>query len=370
MSSSESAIQQVELDVEDSVSPAKSQPPEHGYRRALMLGGIGVAALLGGALWFFSDRYVSTEDAYVKTDKVTVSAQVSGLITQVEVRENQPVHRNDVLFRLDDRSYRIALAKADASLLTVKTELESLKASLQEKRSALALAVTRRDFALRTLRRRQQLFQRRLGSEVDTDEAQYQLDVAEEQIRLSQQAVAQLMARLDGNPNLPTKQYAPYQIAQAARDAVALDLQNTAIRAPFDGVASQVPKPGQFISAGSPAMSVIATKNAWVEANFMETDLANVRPGQPVRIEIDAYPGSRFDGRVESISHATGAEFSVLPPQNASGNWVKITQRIPLRVAIVSDSSDVARNAPVLRAGMTAEVRIDTRPANSKSRLP
>lgn len=332
---------------------AESRSPR--LRRALLIAGPVVVAVISLFAWFGSGRYAGTEDAYVKADKVTVSAQVAGPIASVAVHENQHVRAGDELFRVDDRPYRIALAKANAQLLAVTADVNSLKASFKQKSEELELARTNRDFAEREFARQSQLAQQKLNSRSQLDEAKHKLDVARQQISVTEQEREQILSRLSGNPNLSANQHPNYLTAEANRDSAALDLERAVIRAPFTGIASKVPQPGQAVSVGSAVMSIIAADNIWVEANFMETDLANVRVGQAVTVTIDSYPDREWEGQVLSISQATGAEFSVLPPQNASGNWVKIVQRVPLRIAIKPGNDD-----PILRVGMTAKVEVDT----------
>jgi membrane fusion protein (multidrug efflux system) len=311
--------------------------------------------VVGLAIWLVSGRYVGTEDAYVKADKVTVSAEVSGPITKVVVKENQRVKAGDELFRIDDRPYRIALAKADAQLSAVVSDVNSLKASFRQKAEELQLARTNSEFAEREYQRQLELSKQKLNSRVQLDDAKHKLDIARRQIDVTEQERVQYLTRLNGNPDLAAADHPNYLEAKAVRDSAALDLERTTIRAPFTGIASKVPQLGQYINSGTPVMSVVGTDDIWIEANFMETDLANVRVGQTVDVSIDSYPGRKWHGQVQSISQATGAEFSVLPPQNASGNWVKIVQRIPLRIAIKPVADD-----PPLRVGMTATVDIDT----------
>jgi membrane fusion protein (multidrug efflux system) len=326
-------------------------------RRGLLLAGPLLAAVVGGWFWLTSGRYVSTEDAYVKADKVIISAEVAGTIAGVQVRENQPVQAGDELLRIDDRHYRIALARAEAELAAVSSTIDSIKASLRQKNEELALARTNAAFAEREFTRQSQLAARKLNSQVQLDEARHRLDVARQQISVVEQERAQYLSRLSGNPELPVMQHPDYLQARATRDAAALDLERTVVRAPFAGIASRVPQVGQYVAAGDAMMSVVAADQMWIEANFMETDLTHVHAGLPATVKIDSYPGHEWKGHVLSISQATGAEFSVLPPQNASGNWVKIVQRIPIRIAIDNRDDD-----PQLRLGMTATVEIDTQP--------
>lgn len=346
-----------------SLTDVKTTPPDteqrqtrrRHLRRTLLLGGPIVVIVAGTVLWLMSGRYVGTEDAYVKADKVTVSAETSGPITQVTARENQRVRAGEELFRIDDRPYRIALAKADAQMLAVVADISGMKASYQQKIEELQLARTNSAFAEREYQRQLELSKQHLNSRVQLDDAKHKLDIARQQISVTEQEQAQYLTRLNGNASLPATAHPNYLEAKAARDSAALDIERSVVHAPFDGVASKVPQLGQYINSGNAVMSVISTDDIWIEANFMETDLTNVHVGQSVQVEVDTYPGREWSGQVQSISQATGAEFSVLPPQNASGNWVKIVQRIPLRIAIKPEAND-----PPLRVGMTASVKIDT----------
>lgn len=336
-------------------------PERRRLRRTLFIAGPALVLVAGLVLYFGGGRYVSTEDAYVKANKVTVSAEVGGRIAAVAVRENQAVARGDELFHLDDRTFRIALQRAEAQLLTVRSDIEGLKAGYRQKEQQLQLAQSNAVYAEREYNRQAQLAQQRLTSQAKLDETQHSLDTARRQIAVIEQERAQLLSQLAGSASIDAEHHPQFAAAKASRDAAALDLERSVVRAPFAGITSRVPEVGQHVSAGAAVMSVIATDTIWVEANMLETDLAHLRVGQAATIRIDTYPQHRWQGQVQSISQATGAEFSVLPPQNASGNWVKIAQRIPVRISVSSGADD-----PPLRMGMTATVRVDT----GEHRLP
>jgi membrane fusion protein (multidrug efflux system) len=324
-------------------------------RRVLLLLGPLLVLLVGGYFYVTGGRYVDTDDAYVRADMVAVTAEVSGPIVEVDVRENQHVDPGQVLFRLDEQPFKIALAKAEASLRKAENDVRALKASYQQKQQELELAHKDVAFAEQEFQRQAKLAKRDFASEAKYDEAEHNLAVAHQHVAMTEQELHGLLADLAGNPDIPVDQHPTYLEAKAARDQAALDLKHAAVRAPFAGVASQKPDLGDYVSAGTPVMSIVADRDAWVEANFKETDLTHVRPGQPATVEVDTYPDHKWQATVESISQATGAQFSVLPAQNASGNWVKVVQRIPVRIALRTDPDD-----PPLRAGMSVTAEIDT----------
>nr|MBO2515599.1 hemolysin D [Gammaproteobacteria bacterium] len=320
----------------------------------LLLGPVLVLAV-GGYFYYTGGRYVATENAYVKADIAVISAEVSGPIVRVDVHENQRVAAGDVLFVIDDRPYRVALERADAQLRAVTALIESLRAQYRQRLEELELARADYEFAERELSRMVALAKDRLTSDEAVDRARHDLDSAALRIEIVQRGLEQLLAQLGGSLEGDITEQASYQAMKAARDAAALDLERTVVRAPFDGIASKVPVVGRYVAPGAAVMSVVANGRTWIEANYKETELTYVCSGQRVEIRIDTYPDRVWHGRVESISQATGAEFSVIPAQNATGNWVKVIQRIPVRIAV-----DDADAGPPLRTGMSAVVEIDT----------
>ena len=324
-------------------------------RVVLMLGVPPLVVVAALFAYLHGGRYVETDNAYAKADKVPVSTDVSGTITEVLARENDQVVAGQVLFRIDPASFRIAVAKAEARLAQVRTDLAALKASYQEKTAELALARTRHDFAEKDLQRQANLAQKGYLSPARLDESRQAAQVATQEIDAREHDLKRIAENLGGSPALPVEQHPSYLTAQAELEQARLDLQRSEVRASLPGSISKVPQPGQYISAGNTAMTLVVDGNLWVEANFPEKDLTYVRPGQVVDVRFDIYPDSIWHGEVESLSPATGSEFSVLPAQNATGNWVKVAQRVPVRIHL-----QPAPDLPRLRAGLSAVVEIDT----------
>ncbi|MBV6423750.1 MAG: Multidrug export protein EmrA [Steroidobacteraceae bacterium] len=326
------------------------------WLRPVLLFGVPLAIVATAVwLWFTGGRFVTTDDAYVKADKVPVSVEVAGTLQKLLVRENQRVTPGEPLFTLDAAPYEVALAKATAALARARTEIAALKASYREQQAQIALSKTRVQFAEREYRRQADLAAKGYVSAINLDQAQEAVELDRQQTVALEHDLARIAASLGGGPDLPVEQHPDYLSAQAAVAQAQLDLARTTIRAPLAGVVTKLSKVGTWLAPGTPALALVGGEAPWVEANFTEKDLTHVRPGQPVDLRFDIYPGRHWRGVVDSISPATGAEFSVLPPQNATGNWIKVTQRIPVRIELAPQD-----DAPVLRAGLSAWVKIDT----------
>src|SRR5215469_3561395 len=301
-----------------------------------------VLVVLGLWYWVHSDRYQDTDNAYVVADQVSVAPQVPGRVVSVSVSQNQAVTAGELLLRIDPQPFQIALEQANANLENVRNQIKAEQAEL-------AGAEAHAAYLQREVERKTNLVKQDVVAASKLDDLRTQLTEAQQQI-------VQIRASLNGNPSLPYDQQATYKQALAARDDAALQLSYATVKAPADGVVTEVDiKPGDVVAAGHPVFALVMSGKRWIEANFKETQLTRVHVGQKVDITVDTYPGRRWQGVVESIAPGTGSVFSVLPAQNATGNWVKVVQRIPVRVAI-----DMTPGGPDLRAGMSAEVNIDT----------
>jgi len=334
---------------------AASRPRRSRLRWPLLLGAPLIVLVVAGYIWLNAGRYAETDNAYVKAHSVAVSPAVAGPIDRVVVAENQRVRAGDVVYVLDDEIYRLARDRARAQLETVQSFLLGLEASWRQAHDQLVLAQNDVDYARRDVEREQALAERGLGSESDLDDARHDLDTARLQVPIIEHQIAQLEAQLGGSGEPSLESHSAYRTAKAALDDAETELARTVVRAPIDGIVSHVPLAGGYGTPGAPVLSIVATEGLWVEANFKETQLTHVEVGQPVVVRVDTYPDVELTGRVESISPATGAEFSVIPAQNASGNWVKVAQRIPVRIRL-----DDTGHGVTLRAGMSALVEIDT----------
>jgi membrane fusion protein, multidrug efflux system len=316
-------------------------------------------AAVAGAYWYVTGgRIMSTDDAYVDADKVGISTDVSGIVQDVDVRDNEHVTAGQVLYRLDPLQFRIALDNAKANLAQTALTIDAMKQDYKRILSDVAAQQAQLDLDQINYNRQNMLLRSGTASQAAFDQAHYTLLNDKSKLESLQQQAAVQLARLGGNADIETTEHPQYLQAKAQVDEAQRQLDHTAVRAPFAGIVTNVPSiaPGKYLAASVTAFYLVATEHAWVEAQPKETQMTYVRPGEPVTVTVDTYPDVQWHGTVESISPAGAQEFQLLPAQNTSGNWVKVVQRIPLRVRV--DTSDA--NMPPLRAGMSVEIDVDT----------
>jgi len=329
------------------------------YRRTLLLVVLPIIALIGGVAFYLSGgRYVTTDDAYVGAQKVLITPEISGKVASIVVREGQHVNAGDVLFNIDPVPFRLALQQAKANLDTAKTNYDNLASNLKIFDQMIDLAQQGVDLKQRDVERKSSLVRSNAGSQLDLDNSAGTMVTAKAQLEYLKQQASNARNQLLGNPNLPLEEFPPYALAKAALDQAQRNLDNTVLKAPIGGVATQVDniQLGRFVAAGTPILSVMDDSKPWVDANPKESDFTYVAVGEPVTIDIDAFPNHVFKGTVGSLSPGTGAQFAILPPQNATGNFVKVVQRVPVRIYLDPDDKLVKK----LKAGMSSYVSIDT----------
>lgn len=315
------------------------------------------AIIIGGHFWVKSTRYVTTENAYIKAHHLAVSADIDGRAIRVPVKENDVVKPGDILFQLDPEPYYIDVATAEAEIDGIRNTLAALRAEHREAQAELADARQEIGYYRRVYERQRKLSARGIASRAKHDEAERNLTKARQASRTLNQKIQRVVAQLGGKEDLPIEQHPMYREAVTKRDRAALNLRRTRVVAPAAGTVGRVTlQEGEYVQEGKAVIPIILAQETWVEANLKETQLTHIRPGQTATIIVDAYPDHEWKASVKSISPTTGAELSVLPPQNASGNWVKVVQRVPVRLEIKRLNS-----GPTLRAGMTVSVSIDTK---------
>jgi membrane fusion protein (multidrug efflux system) len=315
-------------------------------------------ALIAGAYFYVTGGAVMTTDnAYVQADMVGVANDVAGIVSSIAVKENQKVAVGDVLFTLDKKPFQLALDRANAQLGSTRNDLIALQASYRNMQAQIAQAQADIDYYDVTFQRQQQLAKNNFTPQSSFDSARRDLQVAQQKLVSLKQQLAGVAASLNNMPDAPVEDYPKYKEMLAARDEAARQLDHATVRAPIAGIATKVPslQPGQYLAASTSAIAIVATDRLWVQAQPKETELTYVKPGQKAIVEVDTYPGVQWSGTVESVSPASSSSFSLLPAENTSGNWVKVVQRIPMRVRL-----DPAPDKPQLRMGMSVELSIDT----------
>jgi membrane fusion protein (multidrug efflux system) len=369
----EAEIKPFPAPAEDKTAPAETPPApvpvaaaavpaldkkKRGLGRFALMAVLPVALAAGGTyVWVTGGRIQETENANLLQSRLTIASEASGRIVEANVFENKPVKAGDVLFVVDPAPYRIALAQADAALATARLNVEQLRSTYSQAQAKEKVTASDVAYYQSELNRQQTLTQKGVGTQSALDSAKRDLMNAQDEHAAALEAVAGALAALGGDAGIATDKHPLVLAAQSARDKAAFDLGQTTVRAPADGVISQASsfKTGQLVSVGTPLFSLVETGDTWVEANFKETQLTHMQVGQKAEVTLDTFPDRALTATVESIGAGTGAEFSLLPAQNATGNWVKVTQRIPVRLKVDSDEAKM-----LLRTGMSATVSVDT----------
>jgi membrane fusion protein, multidrug efflux system len=341
------------------VAPAPEAPKtKRRAGRFLLMFALPAALIVGGSyVWVTGGRYQETENANLQQAKVSIASDTAGRIVQVGIADNQIVKRGDVLFAIDPEPYRIALAQADAAVAVARVGVEQLRAAYSQATAQEKSDTSEVEYAQSQYDRAADLAQKGINTKSALDQAKNDLDKAKQQLAVAEQGIISAKAALAGNPDIETDKHPTVMAALAARDKAAYDLAQTKVKAPADGVISQASsfKVGQYVGSGTPLFALVETGDTWIDANFKETQLTHMKQGQKAEIVVDTYPGKTFEATVKAIGAGTGAEFSLLPAQNATGNWVKVTQRIPVRLELTDPDARMA-----LRTGMSASVTVDT----------
>jgi membrane fusion protein, multidrug efflux system len=344
----------------DPAAPVVETPPNRWQRARLPLLVAGPVVVLALAAYFYisGGRYEKTDDAYVMAARTAISANVSGRVVELAVHDNQAVRRGDVLYRLDDAPYRIYEQEAEAQLATATLQIQSLKATYMQRQADLASAQDTLAFQQSELDRQRKLIAGGIASQAQVDRATHAFDEARSRLASVQHEITGAIAQLGGDPDIEPSKHPAVMQAKAALDRARLNLSYTTVTAPSDGVVTRVEQlqVGSYVAASTPVFALVSMHDVWLEANFKEDQLGHMRPGQTANIRIDSYPGRTFKGRIASVSPGTGSQFSMLPAENATGNWVKVVQRLPVRVEL----QDLDPQYP-LHAGLSAVVNVDTR---------
>ena len=340
-------------------SPTGTFPSVRGksLRRPLLFALLPLALAVGAYVYVTGGAVMSTDNAYVQADVVGISNDVSGIVSEVVVHDNQTVAKGDLLFKLDETPFRFALDRADAQVGIVKNNLEAMRTSYKDMQAQIEQAQADVELDRTNFERQQKLAVDNYTPQATLDASRNTLHAAAQKLASLNQQLAGIAANLNGSPDAPIEDHPRYRDALAARNEAARQLAHAQVRAPFAGVVTNVPalQPGQYLAAAATAFNIVSSDHMWIEATPKETEVTSVMPGQKAKVTVDTYPGQTWTGTVESISPASASSFSLLPAENSSGNWVKVVQRIPMRVRV-----DNAPGNPPLRVGMSVEVSVDT----------
>lgn len=347
--------------------PAAKRPLRERLRRPLLNLFPLLLAAAGAAYYFTQAHSAVTDDAFVRAAKESINARVSGQVAEIAVKDNQPVHKGQLLFQLDPAPYQIAVAQAEAQLDSARLQIAALKATYRQQQADLQAAEDSAAFDARDYARQNAAVALSATSRQVFDHAGTNLKVAQQHVVSIKQQIASTIAALNGDPDIEIDRHPLVRAAEARLDRARLDLSYATVKAPENGIVTGVDslQVGDFINPGATAFWLLSTRRIWVDANFRETDLTHMHPGETATINVDAYPGHAFKAHIVSMSPGTGSDFAILPPENATGNWVKVTQRLPVRLEF--DKTDP--NLPLF-SGLSVTVRVDTEhPGNSQQPL-
>jgi membrane fusion protein, multidrug efflux system len=338
-------------------SEGTARAPKKSLRRPLLFALLPLALVIGAYFYITGGAVMSTDNAYVQADTVGLSTDVSGIVREVDVHDNQQVAKGEVLFKLDPLQFQLALDRTNAQLASTGDDLRALQASYRNMKAQIDQAQKDVDFNMVNFQRQEQLIANNFTPKATYDAAKNTLQNAQQKLASLQEQLAGLAANLNGDPDAPIENHPKYKDAVATRDEAARQLAHTVVHAPFAGIVTNVPalQPGQYLAAAATAFNIVSTEHVWIQASPKETELTYVSPGQKATVEVDTYPGQQWTGTVDSISPASASSFSLLPAENTSGNWVKVVQRIPMRISVAN-----APGKPQLRVGMSVELSVDT----------
>lgn len=344
----------------NTLKPGHAAPAKRSRRgkvRLVLFAIVPVALVAGGYFYVTGGQVMTTDNAYIGADMVGVTTDISGLVKSVNVHEGEAVKAGQALFSIDPRAFQITVDGDKAKLGAAKDQILDLQASYQQSLAQLTQAKADLPYYQNNLERQQRLQNTSASTQANLDDAEHALIAARQKVDVAQMAVSVTLAQLGGKADAPVETYPAYLEAKAALDDAQRQLDHTIVRAPFDGIVTEVSslQVGSYVASSQAAFQLVSTDHLWIDANPKETELTYVHPGQDVTISVDTYPGVEWHGKVSSISPASSSSFSLLPAQNTSGNWVKVVQRIPMRVS-VEDAAD----KPPLRVGMSTEVSIST----------
>jgi membrane fusion protein (multidrug efflux system) len=353
----------------DSLGTSDStQPSPNGYESApsgrsrmqrarvpVMIGVVLIAILIGLLVYLGGGRYQTTDDAEVKGSRVWISSSISGRVVARNVREGQIVHAGDVLFQLDERPAQTAVDEARANVAAVRAQIDGLQATYRQRLDDQKAAEDSLAYLQGEANRQKALVAAGTATGAQEAAAASQVDQAVQKVAAAREQTANALAALGGDASRPLDQHPLVLQARAQLERASLDRSYVDVVAPQDGVVTKVDQleVGDYVTAATPVFALVSTR-LWVEANFKENQLEYMRPGQRVSLKIDAYPDRRFEGRVRAVSPGTGSSFSTLPAENATGNWVKVTQRVPVTIDFAGDI-DVP-----MSAGLSVSAKVDT----------